>query len=442
MRHHRVNLLEGDVTRHLWKLAVPLAWGMVAMSVFSVADTWFISHLGTRYLAALGFTIPVTMLYMGVLFGLNIGTSSALSRVYGEGDMARFRRMATDAIALAAVVVTCAAIIGFCLVGPVFRLMGAGDAVMPIIWKYMAVWYCGLPFMGVMMVGNACMRAAGDTRYPSMVMTAMAVLNVVFDPFLIFGWGPFPRLELQGTATAVLLASATTCAISLWQLGRKRHMLAFPVWHAGIFASWKKILHVAGPAIVSNQIMPLSVAVVTWLASSFGREAVAALGVAMRVEGMAILVFYAFGAGTSIIVGQNFGAGNHGRVRESMSAGMRYAFLWAVLVAGLFWIFAHHIAAAFTDSPVVAAYVAQYLRWVPVSYTGLGVMIISNAALNAVGKPLRSTALIMLKAFVFYIPLAWWGQHHAGFIGILIALMVTDMAVGAVALALNKKAFA
>lgn len=419
--------------RHVLRLALPLFWGMMAMRLFSLVDAWFVSQLGTVQLAALGFTIPVVMLYMGVIFGINVGTSTALSRVYGEGDMVRFKRMAADALVLSVLAVTAAAVLGFILIIPVFRLLGAGEETLPLIWRYMAIWYCSLPFLGAMMVGNACIRATGDTRFPSAVMTGLAVINLVFDPLFIFGWGIFPRLELVGAAVTQVVSCYITCMISLFVLIFRKKILEGPVFHKGMLQSWKRIMHVAIPSMISNQTLPISAAIITWFAAGFGAEAVAALGVATRIESVATLAFYSMGAGVSIFVGQNYGAGNYGRIQEATLTGVKYAFLWGLLMTVVLWVFAHEIPAFFDSNAEVISYTAQYLHWVPLSYALLGTMVVCNARQNSTGQPFRATFLILLKAVIIYLPLAWFAQQHLGFLGIMVALMLTNAVVGIIA---------
>jgi len=197
---------------------------------------------------------------------------------------------------------------------------------------------------------------------------------------------------------------------------------------------------VALPSIVSNQIAPISAAIITWMAAGFGREAVAALGVASRIEAIALLVFYATGASVSIFTGQNFGAGNFGRIKEAVEAGSRFAIGWGLLMAAGLWVFATRIPVYFAENaPQVVSHAADYLRWVPISYGALGTMIISNAALNGMGRPLPATLLILLKAIILYIPLAWLLQAHMGFQGILIALMATNFTVGLISYVWNRE---
>lgn len=426
----RPNLLEGDVAPHIKRLSIPLAWGMMAMMLFSIFDTFFIARLGTTYLAGLAFTIPVVMIYMGVIFGLSVGTTSCLSRVYGEGDFEKLRQMSTDALSLTVLITVSAAIIGFLAIDPIFRLMGASDDILPIIHRYMSVWYVGMPFLGVLMICNSCIRALGDTKFPSIMMSCLSLIAVVIEPFFIFGIGPFPQLYMMGAAVGAVIAYYIICMISLYCLIFRKKVLSPKIFHSGIVASWKRILHVAVPSIISNQISPISGAVITWMAAGYGREAVAALGIANRIEGMSTLVFYAIGAGVSIFTGQNFGAGNYGRITEAGRFGTRYSLYWGAFIAVVLWFFGHEIPAFFDSNPAVIAYAAQYLHWVPISYGAMGAMVVANASLNAMGKPIPATALILLRAFVLYIPLAWYLQHLMGFNGIILALTITNFAVG------------
>jgi Na+-driven multidrug efflux pump len=247
---------------------------------------------------------------------------------------------------------------------------------------------------------------------------------------LIFGWGPFPRLELLGSAASMVAAYYFTFGISMYFVIFRRKILVAQVIHAKLIDNWKYVLHVAVPSIASNMIGPLSLMTITWMAANYGKEAVAALGVANRIDNVATLVFFAFGAGVSIFSGQNFSAGNFGRIREAAMITFRAMMVWGLCVAGVLWVFAEEIPHLFDKNPDVVAYAMQYLHWVPISYAGMGVMVIVNAVLNGSGKPLPATFFIFMKAFILYVPLAWLLQKYMGFTGIVVALMLTNFIVG------------
>ncbi|RMF83839.1 MAG: MATE family efflux transporter, partial [Nitrospirae bacterium] len=214
-RGHRARLVEGAVGRTLAGLALPMVVGLFAVIAFNVADAYFIARLGTAPLAAVGFTFPVALVVGSLGIGLGTGTASALSRAIGEGDGGRVRRLATDAIVLALGVALAICLLGLATLEPLFRLLGAPDALLPRIREYMAIWYLGAPFLIVPMVGNNAIRATGDARVPSAIMVSAALLNVVLDPLLIFGLAGLPRLGLRGAAIATVAARATTLVLSL-----------------------------------------------------------------------------------------------------------------------------------------------------------------------------------------------------------------------------------
>lgn len=429
----KFSLLEGDVGPHLRRLSIPMVFGMLSMTVFSMADTYFVSRLGTGALAALGFTMPVVLFFLGITFGLSVGTASVISRAYGEGNFAKVRQLSTDALVLAFLITVTFAVIGVLAIPYLFPAMGAGPEVMPLVSRYMHVWYLGLPGFGLMVVGNSCMRALGNTGYASMIMTIMSAINILLDPLLIFGVGPFPELGLVGSAATVAFSYTATCCFSIYALVHRKQALSPQLWHPNVGEAWRKLLHIALPSILSNQITPVSAAIIVWMASGYGKEAVAALGVAERIEGTFVLVFYAIAAGVSIFTGQNFGAGNYGRVKQAITIGVRYALIGGLAMAAAIYPFAASAPALFDDNARVVEYTSLYLHWVPVSYGALGTLLVINAAMNAMARPMVAMALIGLRTVVLYVPLAWFLQKTHGFFGIVLALSVVNLIIGAVA---------
>jgi MATE family, multidrug efflux pump len=430
----RGRLIEGSVGGHLLRLTVPMSWGIFSVIAINLADVYFIGRLGTEPLAAVAFTFPVVMLVMTLTIGLGIGSSSVISRAIGEADRHRVRRLTTDSLFLAIVFVGLAALIGLATIAPVFRLLGAGPALMPMIADYMTIWYGGAIFLAVPMVGNAALRAAGDARSPSLVMTVAALVNLVLDPLLIFGLAGFPRLEIAGAAIATIVSYGLGMIASLAILHFRERML---VWHLPapleLIASWRRILHVGLPAAATNLIVPLSTAVITALMAGFGTEAVAAFGVVTRIEAFAILVLMALSASMGPFVGQNFGAGRHRRIRRALRLASGFSIGWGLLVAVLLGLFARPLVGLFNDGGTVVAIGADYLRIVPVSYAGLGLMMIASAAFNGSGRPMPSMAMVAVRLVVLYVPLAFLGARLYGITGIFAAALIANLASGALA---------
>ena len=206
MASTQARLTQGPVGRHLVDMTLPVLFGVFTMMMQAFVDAWFIGQVGDRELAALGFAFPVLMLVSSVAIGLGAGTSSVVARALGANDYDRARRLTTDSLLLAFGMTAVVAIAGILTIAPLFRLLGAPEDLIPLIGGYMRILYAGVPLVVVGMVGMSSMRATGDTRLPSILMVLAAVLNVVLDPLLIFGFGPIPRMELDGAAMAAFLS--------------------------------------------------------------------------------------------------------------------------------------------------------------------------------------------------------------------------------------------
>jgi putative MATE family efflux protein len=430
----RANLTEGPVGRTLIRLTIPMLFAILTMVAFNLVDTAFVGRLGTKELAAISFTFPVVLVVNSLAGGLGVGASAVISRAIGQGDRYRVQRLTTDSLALAVAVVAVFSLVGLATIDPLFRLLGATPAVLPLIRQYMTLWYIGVLFVVIPMVGNAAIRATGDTKTPAVIMMVAAGINLALDPLLIFGLGVFPGLGLTGAALATVIARAMTLLASLWVLVRRERMV---VWSRPRFkevlTSWKQVLYIGLPAAGTNVLVPISAGIITGMVAAYGPEAVAALGVGSRIESLSLGVFMALASVLTPFVGQNWGAGRLDRVRLSVSYAQRFALLWGALLFMILVAFGGPVALIFNDDAIVVATLVDYLRIVPLSYGLLGMLMLANAALNALNRPLQSALLTVLRLFVLYVPLAAMGSALLGLQGIFAAAAVANVLAGVAA---------
>jgi putative MATE family efflux protein len=427
----RANLTEGPVGRTLIALTIPMLLAVLTMVVFNLVDTAFVGRLGTEELAAISFTFPVVLVINSLAGGLGVGASAVISRAIGRGDRYRVQRLTTDSLALAVMVVAVFSLIGLATIDPLFRLLGATPDVLPLIRQYMTLWYIGVIFVVIPMVGNAAIRATGDTRTPAIIMMVAAGVNLALDPLLIFGVGIVPGLGLTGAALATVIARAMTLIASLWVLVRRERMV---IWSRPkveeVLQSWRQVLYVGLPAAGTNVLVPISAGIITGMVAAYGPEAVAALGVGSRIESLGLGVIMALASVLTPFVGQNWGADRLDRVRLSVSYAQRFALLWGALLFITLVAFGRSVALVFNEDAIVVATLVDYLRIVPLSYGLLGVLMLANAALNALNRPLQSALLTILRLFVLYIPLALVGSALLGLQGIFGAAAIANGLAG------------
>ncbi len=432
---NKSKLTTGKISTLLVKLTIPMIAGMMGMVIFNLVDTFFIGQLGKNQLAAMGFTFPIVMIVTSISVGLGMGTSAVISREIGKGSSALVKHLATNSLLLGFPVIIVFAIAGFFTIEPLFSLMGAEGIVLEYIKEYMQIWYIGVPFVVIPMIGNNIIRATGDMKTPGMIMVAIATLNAVLDPLLIFGLGPFPEMGIAGGALATLFSRAVGMTVAFTVLIKREKIINFAVPKIKeLLDSWKRILYIGVPAALAKLIIPLSLGIITRLVSEYGNSAVAGFGVASRLEALAMMLLFALSSVLIPFTGQNMGAGLKDRVLKALKLSYIFSLIWGAFMFVLFLFTGKFFAGLFNKDPNIIATVVLYLNVVSVSYGFQGFMIISSAALNGSHKPIHSAILSISRMFVFYIPLALLGAKYFDLKGIFLAGCIANFATGLLSL--------
>ncbi len=419
-------LTRGPVGPTLRGMAIPMCFGFVAIVVFNLTDTWFASRLGTDELAAMSFTFPVVALISSLSAGLGVGATAVLSAAIGADRTTEVRQMARNGLFLAVAVVALFATLGLFTMDPMFRALGADDSTLPLVREYMTIWYLGMVFLVVPMVGNAMIRATGDTRTPAILMILAAIINIALDPVFMFGFAFVPAMGLQGAAVASVISRALALALALMILiGNKRMVeVALPRLPA-MLRHWKSFLAIGAPAAASNSLIPMSAMLVTALIASYGPAAVAGYGAGTRVQMMAFVVPMSLAASLIPFVGQNWGAGNHDRVRKALDVSQRFILVYGLLAWAIIALLADPIAGLFSDEAAVVEAMKTFLRIALLGLAPVGTIVLATWSLNGMHRPLLATALTAIHMFGAFVPLAYagaalWGLEGA-FLGMVLA---------------------
>lgn len=434
MRKRAKNLTEGNIKKLLFKLAWPMFMGMMGMVIFNLADTYFIGRLGVKQLAAMSFTFPIVMFVNALSQSIGIGTSSLVSRNIIAKSRGHVKQIASRAILLGFIIVFVFVSIGLPSIDHIFGSLGAKDDILPYIKDYMYIWFWGVPFVVFPMIGNNIIRATGDTFFPGMLMVAAAVFNIILDPLLIFGIGPFPEMGIQGAALATVLSRSLGFVIILFILTKREKLLTFRLGELKeIFATWKKILYIAGPTSLGMLITPISLGFITKIIASYGKEAVAAFGVASRVEMFALMVIAALGSVLIIFIGQNISKNKFDRIFEALKYALRFSMGWGVIVFTILFFFGQAIASFFTDDLQVIEVAKTYFLIMGASYGFQGLVMLSTASFNGLNKPIPSAIFSIIRMMVIYVPLAWIGSILFGLNGVFWAGFIANITIGVVA---------
>lgn len=424
-------ILEGKVGKALFELTVPMIFGILGLVAFNLADTYFVGRLGTIQMAALAFTFPVVLVFNSINLGIGIGASVVISKAVGMKERNRVVRLTTDSLSLGFLIAVSALILGELTIDPLFGLLGADKEVMPYISKYMRIWYAGVPFVVIPMVGNNAIRALGDTKTPSMIMMIAAGMNILLDPILIFGIGSIPPLGVAGAALATVLSRSVTFSVALYVLGFREQVLSLQNLRLiEVFESWKAILFIGLPNAIAKMIIPIGAGIITGLIAGLGTEAVAGFGVATRVEYFTMAVILALSSIIPVFVGQNFGAKKLDRIRKGFWISERFSVIFGVGMYAALFVLAKPIASIFTASDEVSKVIVSYLRIVPLGYGFQGILLISNGALNALHMPFKASLANLIQMMVVYVPLAIYAADRYGVVGIFGSLVLSHWVIG------------
>jgi len=433
------HLTQGPVTKKLISLTIPMVFGMLSIVIFNLVDAFFISRLGTKELAAIGFTFPVIMFIVSIVLGFGVATSSVVSRAIGRGDHHQVQRLTTDSLIISLFIMAIFTVLGLFSMNWMFRSLGANNETLPLIKQYMNIWYLGVAFIVIPMVGNNALRACGNMLFPSLVMIISTIINIILDPLLIFGLWGFPRLGLQGAAIATVTARAVAMVLSLLFLHFKEKMIDFTIpSFQKLTNSIKQISYIAIPSAASRLLMPLTMAIIMRLVSNLGPIAVAAFGVAVKIEMFAFLLVMALATALIPFVGQNWGAKNLSRVKEAVRKSNIFSLLWGLGVFAILLILAVPLGHLFGKNIEVAKYITLYLWIIPISYGLRGCVFLTASVFNAMNKPLIATGLNLVRMFIFYIPLAIIGIHLGGLKGLFVGLCLANLGTGVLSLILER----
>jgi putative MATE family efflux protein len=428
-------LVQDNVKATLFRMAVPMLAGTFAMNAYSLTDAWFISLLGTRPLAAMGFTFPVIMLLTCVAGGIGTGVTTLVSHAIGRHDHDGAARLVTHGMALTVGVMVAVSVAGYLSIAPVFARLGADAETLPLIGDYMRIWYLGALTMALPMMGNGILISTGDSKAAAGFMVLGALLNAVLNPILIFGYLGCPAMGIRGSALATVLAQAVSAAWLLNLLYHKHRLLRFQDWSSRDFlASCRGIMVFAVPSVLSMILMPISAGVITWILSGFWHEVVAACGAAGRLEMFAFVIPMALGISLTPFISQNYGAHRLDRIREAKTLAARFALLYGGAVAVVFFVWAPWLAALFSRDPKVIEPLVAYIRIISFGYGMMEVHRYCGFILTGLHRPASATVLNAVRVLVFLIPLSYAGAHWFGVRGVFVGRLATDVIVGSIGL--------
>lgn len=432
---------QGSVRRAAVLLAIPMMLEMAMESLFTIVDIYFVSSLGAEAVAVVGLTEAVMTLVYALGIGFGMGATAYVSRRIGEHDAAGARVVAAQAVWLCVLI---ALLLGATapFARDILSLMGATPAVIDIGVPFTTIMLGGAGTVASLFILNGVFRGAGDAAIAMRSMWLANGINLVLDPCLIFGWGPFPALGLTGAAIA------TTCGRAC---GVVYLLLRFAVPGSRVRLGWRDLVPV--PTII-HALLKVSlggvaqsvIATSSWilmmrLVAPYGSAAVAGYTIAIRILVFSLLPAWGLANAAATLVGQNLGAGRALRAEQSVWEVARISAAMMGVIGLVSVVCAPAIVSIFSRDPAVMAHAVSCLRIVASGYLFYAVGMIVTQAFNGAGDTVTPTAINLVGFWILQIPLAWALTHYTGLgpTGVFIAVLGAESVMALLAVAVFRR---
>lgn len=422
------DMLQSKVAVLLLRLSCPAMGGMVLYGAFSVADTYFVAKLGAAALAALTFCLPVQILIFSIAYATGTGLSSLIGRVLGSGEYEH-----GDNIAWHGIFVTLAYSLLFLWLGYHYQdelllLFGCTPETFTLCKGYLSIALPGSLFALLQIVLGNILQGEGKTVLPVIASLLGIMCNVALDPVFIFGIGPIPALGLNGAALAGFLAQLGSLALTVAFVMYKKTYLSWSIRH---FRQRPRIIlaiyKVGFPALVIELIGVLIIVYINRTLALYGFEAVAALGVFLRIRSLVFMPVGGLLQGTMPIASFAFGAGRFERIKEVLVK----ASVLSLLIMGLGWLgmqlYPQWIVGFFSQDPHLTAITSSALRIGTLFLPLVGPIIVLGTVLQAVGKGMAAMWLSLGRQVVFFLPGLIWLPPICGLTGVWLAFAVSEL---------------
>jgi putative MATE family efflux protein len=399
----------GSLNRAILLLAIPMVLEMVLESLFAVVDVFFVGRLGADAVATVGLTESLLTLVFAVAIGLSMSTTAMVARRIGEKDPEGASVAGVQAVILGLAISLVVGVPGFVYAPELLKLMGASPDIVATGSGYARIALGGCGAVMMLFLNNAIFRGAGDAAIAMRLLWISNIINLILDPCLIFGLGPFPRLGVTGAALATFIGRSIGVLYQFYRLARGTERLASLAHHLGLnlVILWRLI------RVSITGILQFAIANTSWIAlvrivSTFGAAALAGYTIAIRILIFVILPSWGLSNAAATLVGQNLGAGKPDRAEASVWRTGFYNMLFLGGVGVLMILFAQPIIRLFTHDPEVIPLAASSLRILSYGNIGYAYGMIMLQAFNGAGDTVTPTWVNLFGFWFLEIPLAYW----------------------------------
>jgi len=432
LRGSHQDFTTGSLNRAILLLAIPMILEMVLESLFAVVDVFWVGRLGANAIATVGLTESMLSLVMAIGFGLSLSTTAMVARRIGEKDPAGAAVAGVQAIVIGLVFSAMVGLPCFFYGPNLLRLMGASPQIVATGSGYARIALGAGCVIMMLFLNNAIFRGAGDAAIAMRLLWVSNIINLILDPCLIFGWGPFPKLGVTGAALATFTGRSIGVLYQFYRLlrGSERIRILRSQLRVNLGVLWR-LLRVSFTGILQFLIAHTSWIGLVRIVSIFGSDALAGYTIAIRILIFILLPSWGLSNAAATLVGQNLGAKQPERAQISVWRTGFYNMLFLGIIGVIFLVFATPVVRLFTNDPAVVPLAATCLRILSYGNIAYAYGMVMLQAFNGAGDTITPTWVHFFGFWLLEIPLAYFLAipAHVGANGVYISIVVAEAAI-------------
>src|SRR5690242_5184193 len=442
LRGSHQDFTTGSLNRAILLLAIPMILEMVLESLFAVVDVFWVGRLGANAVATVGLTESLQSLVWAIGLGLSLSTTAMVARRIGEKDPAAAAVAGVQAIIIGLSVSVLVGVPCLFYAPTLLRLMGASPQIISVGSGYARIALGGSGVIVMLFLNNAIFRGAGDAAIAMRLLWVSNIINLVLDPCLIFGWGPFPKLGVTGAALATLTGRSIGVLYQFYRLLRGTERIR--VLRSQLRVNVGVLLRLVRVSLTG--ILQFVIAHTSWIglmriASMFGSTVLAGYTIAIRILIFILLPSWGLSNAAATLVGQNLGAKQPERAQISVWRTGFYNMLFLGIIGVVFLLFATPTVRLFTHDPAVVPLAATCLRILSYGNIAYAYGMVMLQAFNGAGDTVTPTWVHFFGFWLLEIPLAYFLAipAHIGANGVYISIVVAEAAIATAGILLFRR---
>jgi putative MATE family efflux protein len=402
------DLTQGPISRHVAALSIPMAVGMLVQTLYYFIDLYFVAKLGDVAIAAVSSAGTVFFIALALTQVLAVATVALVSQAVGRKHPAEANLAFNQSVAMAALCTIGTLFFGYLLADPYMRLVGADEPTRAAGVTFLHWFIPALALQFPMAVMGSGLRGTGIVKPGMVVQMVTVLLNAVFAPVLIAGWGTGHPMGVAGAGFASTLASAAGVVLLAIYFAKLEKYVRFDASQMRPrLAVWKRMLVVGLPSGGEFLLLGLFTGILYWITGRVGAHAQAGFGVASRIMQMIFLPAMAIAFSAAPIAGQNYGAGRGDRVRETFRVSVLASCVVMIAMTFLCQFAGEAMVRFFATEPEAIAVGTEFLRIISLNFFAMGIVWTCSSVFQGLGNTLPSLASSAVRLVTFALPAVW-----------------------------------